>query len=678
MRGKPSQSVMKGGRTWLSGRSLRLPWRDVASYLVLGAIGVGGAVLHMMVTRWGIGLSADSAVYIAGARGILQGRGYAFPYGGGVWEAITLWPPFYSMVLAGFGLLGIEPLEGARWLNSILLGGSTILIGLVLRQALGASRVVPLMGALLFLLIDDTLSAYGWAWSDGLSLFLGFAGLHMLARYLDGRRSSAFWASAVLVGLSSLSRYAGVAFTVTGVAVLATESRPGVTHRSRFKDLVAFSAPSCVLMMAWLLRNVQVSGSPIGPPVFAGPITAREWEALYRIVSHWLVPGRILPSLRTSLMILIGAIFLFLSGMAIVARPRRGRELDGGNPQVARMFLLFVPAYFLVILGTRTAFRYFNMAEDRYYVPLYAALVIVWLVDARWVYDHVKVVLERSGRPWIRKWGDIALGTAVGTAFGVLLVFHGVQAWKWGGESYSEGMGYANESWHKSQLVRYVRSSPLDAVVFSNAYDALYVLTGREVYPVPQESPSLDRGRSSQEDWDDMVALLRDRAGVVVFFRQATRRGLVSERTLVGEVAICPLVRASEGTVYEWCGGRRGKAKKEWNRAMDIGIRGLPVAEMEVGDASRLPAGDWRPSNGGRQWRRSLTLRVIFGSRHFPENKAIMKLLKKRKTLGQITEMHRSQPKRWIQAKKDQDRAFFMDPCSHLEERGFVVLSRSP
>lgn len=544
----------------------RWPSKDVASDLALVAIGVGGSVLHSMITRWGIGLSPDSAVYIAGARGLLQGRGYSFPYGGGVWEAITLWPPFYSMVLAAIGLLGLDPLEGARWLNSILLGSNTILVGLLLRQALGTSRIAPLMGALLFLLVDDTLSAYGWAWSDGLSLFLGLAGFLLLARYMETHRRPALWASGAFVGMSLFSRYAGIAFVLTGLAMIALVSRPGGGRTRKIGDLIAFGAPSCVLMGIWLFRNALVSGEPIGPRVFSVPITTREWDAFYGIVSLWLVPGRLSVSLRTWLMILISAITLTLSVIAIVARPRGGRDLQEANPQVGRMVLLFVPVYLLVILATRTALRYFNMTEARYYLPMYAALVIVWLVDGVWAYDRVKTAWSRSGRAVTRKWGGVVLAIGAGMALGVTLLFHGVQAWKWARESYSEGMGYANESWHRSQLVRYVRSLPADAVVFSNAYDALYVLTGREVYAVPQASPALDRARSSQEDWDNMAALLRERPAVVVFFREPTRRGLVSREMLLREIPICPVLGAEEGTVYAWC--RESEAEKKGSRVV--------------------------------------------------------------------------------------------------------------
>ena len=533
--------------------------RGIGFYLPLGLISAAGAVLLLVVTRWGIGLSPDSAVYISGARGLMLGQGYSVPVGGGDWEQITLWPPFYSVMLAGVGVLGLDPLEGARWLNSILFGLTAFLVGLSLKEATGTSRAVPLMGALLFLVIDDSLSAFGWAWSDGLALLLGFAGLLLTLRYLKTRQPSACWAAAGLIAMSLLTRYAAVAFLLTAVAAIAVASRRDGARGTKVRGLAAIVGASCVLMGIWLLRNAQVSGSLLGPRVFAGPIAARDWEAMYNIISLWLVPGRIPSSLRALLMVLVGATFLVLSSVAIVARPQSGRDRGAGNPLVAQMALIFIPIYLLVLLGTRSALRHFNMAEDRYYLPVYLALVIVFLVDSRWLYGRAERLLSSSRIIVGPTWARLILGAGVGLAFGFVLLFHGVQAWKWARESYTEGMGYANESWHRSQLVGYLQSLAADVPIFSNGYDALYVLSGREVYPIPEASARPGQEGFLEDQWSEMEALMRERGGVALIFREATRRGMVSEETLLDRLPLCPLFYAGEGKAYLWCGEGTGQ-----------------------------------------------------------------------------------------------------------------------
>src|SRR3990172_3099143 len=126
--------------------------KEMRFWLALVALCGGAIILLLVVTRWGIGLSPDSAIYIAGARSLLEGHGISFPLGAGRWQPITAWPPFYSIVLAVLGLPGVDPWIGARFLNAVLLGANAILTALILRRVLGGGEVIPFLGALLFLL----------------------------------------------------------------------------------------------------------------------------------------------------------------------------------------------------------------------------------------------------------------------------------------------------------------------------------------------------------------------------------------------------------------------------------------------------------------------------------------------------------------------------------------------
>ena len=101
-----------------------------ASFLTLGLLTVIGIFLVLRSTPEGLGLSDDSIAYIAGARSLLAGHGYRE-----AWLAsnnlMTHFPPGFSSALAVIGLLGLDPLRGARFLNAILFGFSTALIGIL-------------------------------------------------------------------------------------------------------------------------------------------------------------------------------------------------------------------------------------------------------------------------------------------------------------------------------------------------------------------------------------------------------------------------------------------------------------------------------------------------------------------------------------------------------------------
>ena len=102
----------------------------LVSFLALGLIALTGIVLILKTMPQGLGLSDDSIAYIAGARSMLAGEGYRE-----AWLAsdqpVTHFPPAFSSLLALVGLLGIDPLHGARWVNALLFGLNAALLGIL-------------------------------------------------------------------------------------------------------------------------------------------------------------------------------------------------------------------------------------------------------------------------------------------------------------------------------------------------------------------------------------------------------------------------------------------------------------------------------------------------------------------------------------------------------------------
>ena len=98
--------------------------------IALGLIALGAVGVLLYATPEGLGLSDDSIAYIAGARSMLNGEGYRE-----AWLAsngpVTHFPPGFSSILALIGVSGLDPVRGARFLNALLFGASSFLLGII-------------------------------------------------------------------------------------------------------------------------------------------------------------------------------------------------------------------------------------------------------------------------------------------------------------------------------------------------------------------------------------------------------------------------------------------------------------------------------------------------------------------------------------------------------------------
>src|SRR6516165_8924809 len=87
---------------------------------VVIALALVAAVSVLYTTPWGVGTGFDQGTYIGTARNLLAGRGLSIAWGEASGQPMTQFPPLYPLVLAGFGALGPDPWQVARYLNAAL------------------------------------------------------------------------------------------------------------------------------------------------------------------------------------------------------------------------------------------------------------------------------------------------------------------------------------------------------------------------------------------------------------------------------------------------------------------------------------------------------------------------------------------------------------------------------
>jgi hypothetical protein len=232
---------------------------------ILALISIVGMIALWRSTPYGMGLVNDSATYVEGAANLLAGKGYVRISGGGEIKPITHFPPLFSLLLAGFGFMGMDLLHAARILITILFGIDILLVGISINK-IGHSLVFACLGALLLAVSDLHLGVYSFALSEPLFITLMLAAFLFLAQSFD---HSGWWWS-VLAGLTLslayLTRFAGASLLLTTVMVVILLHPP-----KPIKHLGLILAGACVPILLWFAYSLFAGGiGSLGNRQFCG------------------------------------------------------------------------------------------------------------------------------------------------------------------------------------------------------------------------------------------------------------------------------------------------------------------------------------------------------------------------------------------------------------------------
>ena len=120
--------------------------------------------------------------------------------------------------------------------------------------------------------------------------------------------------------------------------------------------------------------------------------------------------------------------------------------------------------------------------------------------------------------------------------------------------SYHGGIGYASQGWKASKLIKRVNFFAASRPVFTNAADAVYLLTGRPAYGIPAiVDPNTKLvNRNYASELAAMEVKLGQKSGILVYFsRVGWRRHLPSEDELLARLALQLIAREEDGSMYQ-------------------------------------------------------------------------------------------------------------------------------
>lgn len=487
----------------------RLTNLRLASFLLLFLIAVLGTLLILRTTPEGLGLSDDSIAYIAGARSMLAGHGYRE-----AWLAsngpVTHFPPGFSSVLAFFGLFGMDPLRGARFVNAILFGLNAGLLG-VLAWRMTPSLTAGLVLAALFVGSGEMLQVHAAAMSEPLFIFLCLLSFWMFDLYFEfppssvGRGIAGEWwwlaACASFSGMAYLTRYAGLALAATfifAICILRT------SWRKRLTTIGIFLAGFLPWVLGWTLRNWLVADNVTNRTFVWHPITLEnlqigryEFSQFFIPVEAWRREIFKQPYIIEALIVIVlGAVLIwtlfktwtYISKPNQLSASNRGGKLS--REVISFAVALFISAYLASITASMTMFDAATKFQIRILAPVYVGLFILLINAGVWLRGKNRAV--------------VIVLTFIFLGFAVYKQSVTITQWQ------KSGLGYASFKWYDSEAMAYLRSLPDDIKIYTNEPGAVYLYVKRGAAVLPDRFDSATALARAEDFEKNLVIMQRE------------------------------------------------------------------------------------------------------------------------------------------------------------------------
>ncbi len=499
-----------------------------AVLIILSLMGV--ALILMGTSRYGAGVSPDAVNYISVAKSLLSGNGYLL-YGG---APLVLAPPLFPTILALLGLIGIEPLIGARFLNAIIFGSIILISGRLFRIYVRSNMLV-MLGAVAVLLSVPLLQVSIMAWTEPLFILLVVLFFFCLQRLLSEARVFPFFLISVLAALSCLQRYAGIALVMTGFVIIIF-SVPKNIFLHKLKCGIIFCAVSCTPIFIWFIRNYIFTSTLTGYRPLSSYTLRQNIFSMLDVLTNWFVPHEI------PFLIRVAGMGLIVSALAILILFSRYSLKRHDEERVERPWAegVFVLVYLIFLIFSQTRFT-LQLVDYRYLAPVYIFIILFMLVGAEdiscWWNARVK-----NKKPVDR---------IIIFAFCFWLIYPFVGVVSRVSDYIKNGAGgYNTVAWRESPLVEWLKTHPLDGTIYSNAADAVYFFTNRKA----QWSPFRSGSWTAESKREDLLrfkeTLTLDKKAYLVWFDIGERGMLYDIRDLRSAIELKRVTVFTDGAVY--------------------------------------------------------------------------------------------------------------------------------
>lgn len=489
----------------------KFPNKDWLIYISILLIGLLGSLVIIYSTPWGPWVFSDSTEYIVSAKNLITGHGLGLYGPSGAFHPLSLHPPFYSLLLSFFGLFGADLLITARWLNAIMFGLTILVVGVSL-YTFTKSSWLSIGSCILLFSMPALVDIFSGAMSEPLFIFTGLVGIFLIMVYMKNDRFMLLIAAALFSSLSLFTRYAGLAFIITGIfALLFFNQKP---WKKRFLPVLIYGIISCLPIIGWRIwLNMQsVSSQKIQ---MAHNITGQFSQfrlGIMEIIWSWLPFTSYLPRYTYNIARNFLLIFILLMLILFFLAARRMRMsnqkmVNSSNGLLfAVLMFIFALAYLFVLV---VSYIFTDPTPDvniRTLLPAHLALLLgffsllLFFIQAwptiKWLYLIPILLLIGISISFLHDSIEIVSN------------FH------------QSGFGYTSREWRASETIDAIEKLPTNIPIISNESAAVLFHTNRPAYDISElvDGKPISFSRYGDDPADPVQAVFRNNGAALALF----------------------------------------------------------------------------------------------------------------------------------------------------------------
>ena len=473
--------------------------------------------IYLFTRHSGIGLSPDSVTYYSTAANISQHFSFTdfngiplvdFPLGYPVFLVIVSW------------LSGFSPLQTAPVINAVLISGVLVFTGTIIRGYRKTSLVYRILLLAILCCSPALLEIYSMIWSETLFIFLSLLFLVAARKYFTNHSIGGLLCMGLVAALAFFTRYAGISLVLCGGILLIFDGQ--LSLRQKIGHLFLFGVTSSTLAAINLIRNHTVSASLAGVREKAVRSAAQNIAQISNTIAEWLpfLKGHERLALLLFVIIFAAAFLLFIFNIV------QQQYYHSYETIVACFFITYL--IFLVFIASVSRFEDLS---SRLLSPIYIPLL---LLISSWIVPLYKSL------PTIKKRALIVMALLLYA--GLLQHQYRLNAEAWEGIKDAGIPGYSEDSWKSSATIQYInqhKKSFSGYLLYSDAYDAVYFLTGLHALPLPH--------KEIQQEIDD---LLTHSSFCVIWLNDGFNADLINIIDIKLTKKITAVTQLADGTIY--------------------------------------------------------------------------------------------------------------------------------